>query len=154
MPDTDNTSTAPEELSDPGTTTSPIGDSTEPAPVPNGTPEPEQPDPEPETFPREYVEQLRTEAAEHRTRARDRDEIAQRLHVALTAATGRLADPSDLPFDEAHLTDPDALTAAIDALLAAKPHLATRRPTGDIGQGPRTSPEPVDLAAMLRANAG
>ena len=39
------------------------------------------------------------------------------------AATGRLADPSDLPFDESHIDYPEALTAAIDDLLTRKPHL-------------------------------
>ena len=52
-------------------------------------------------------------------------------------ATGRLADPTDLEFDEDHLDDPDALAAAIDDLLARKPHLASRKPVGDIGQGQR-----------------
>jgi hypothetical protein len=108
---------------------------------------------EPETFPREYVQQLRDEAAKHRTRAQRADDLAARLHTALVTATGRLADPSDLPFEESHLDDADALTAAIDELLARKPHLASRRPAGDIGQGATTSPESVDLAGMLRARA-
>jgi hypothetical protein len=108
---------------------------------------------EPETFTREYVQQLRDEAAGHRVRARDRDALAQRLHGALVAATGRLADPSDLPFDEAHLTDEVALTAAIDALLERKPHLASRRPRGDVGQGATGDGEPVDLAGILRGLA-
>ena len=51
-------------------------------------------------------------------------------------ATGRLADPTDMPFDEVHLDDPEALAIAIEDLLAKRPHLASRRPTGDIGQGP------------------
>lgn len=109
--------------------------------------------PEPETFPREYVEKLRAEAAEARVKVKDRDDLAARLHTALVAATGRLADPEDLPFDQAHLDDPEALTAAVDALLEAKPHLASRKPTGDIGQGATTSPEAFDLLAALRANA-
>jgi len=62
---------------------------------------------------RAYVEKLREEAAKHRTRAGDRDTLAQRLHTALVTATGRLADPSNLTYDEAHL-DEDALTAALD----------------------------------------
>lgn len=106
-----------------------------------------------ETFPREYVVKLREEAAKHRTRAGDRDTLAQRLHTALVTATGRLADPSDLPFDNAHLADPDALSAAVDNLLARKPHLATRRPVGDVGQGVTGSDSSVDLAGMLRRNA-
>jgi hypothetical protein len=38
------------------------------------------------------------------------------LHVALTSAAGRLADPTDRPFEDAHLDD-DAMKAALDDLL-------------------------------------
>lgn len=107
----------------------------------------------PETFPREYVEQLRAEAAEARVKAKDRDEVAHRLHTALVAATGRLADPTDMTFDEAHLADPEALTAAIDALLEAKPHLASRTPRGDVGQGATGAGDDFSLAGILRAGA-
>lgn len=109
--------------------------------------------PDPEKFPREYVAKLRDEAAKHRTRARRADDLAQRLHGALVAAAGRLAYPTDLAFDEAHLSDPDALTAAIDDLLTRKPHLASRRIVGDVGQGARRGDSSVDLAGMLRSNA-
>lgn len=109
--------------------------------------------PEPETFPRSYVEELRQENARYRTRAQRADDLAQRLHTALVAATGRLADPSDLPYDEAHLEDGDALTAAIEDLLARKPHLASRRPRGDVGQGAAPEAASVDLAGLLRAHA-
>lgn len=108
-----------------------------------------------ETFPKTYVEKLRKEAAEARVKAKDRDEIAGRLHTALVAASGRLADPSDLPFDETHLSNPKALDTAITDLLERKPHLASRKPSGQIGQGPRTSTTgDVDLAAILRQRAG
>ncbi|QZT60929.1 hypothetical protein [Mycolicibacterium austroafricanum] len=111
-------------------------------------------DDEPETFPREYVAELRQENARYRERARTAEHYAQRLHGALVAATGRLQDPSDLPFDEAHLDDPDALNAAIDELLERKPHLKSRRVVGDVGQGAGgVKPGDVDLAAMLRARA-
>lgn len=106
-----------------------------------------------ETFPRAVVERLRRESAEHRTRARDRDDLAHRLHGALVTATGRLADPSDLPFDEGHLTDPDALAEAVDELLTRKPHLAARVPRGDIAQGPQSGDEAVDLAGIMRGLA-
>lgn len=106
-----------------------------------------------DTFPRAYVDKLRKEAADARVKAKDRDDIAARLHTSLVAASGRLADPSDLPFDETHLSDPDALTAALDELLARKPHLASRRPVGDIGQGVSAVTSSVDLAGILRANA-
>lgn len=116
--------------------------------------EPEQPDPEQaETFPRAYVEQLRQESAGHRVRAQQADTLAQRLHLALVTATGRLADPTDLAYDEAHLAGADSVTAAVDELLGRKPHLASRRPRGDVDQGARTSTADVDLAGMLRARA-
>ena len=106
-----------------------------------------------EMFPREYVAKLREESAKYRQRATDRDAIAERLHRAIVAETGRLADPTDLPFDDAHLTDADALTAAIDELLKSKPHLASRKPTGDIGQGASATTDSVSLSGILRTNA-
>ncbi len=119
-------------------------------------PKPTEPAPEPteteETFPREYVEQLRQENAGYRTRAGQADALAQRLHLALVTATGRLADPTDLPYDAAHLEEDGALTTAVDELLQRKPHLADRRPHGDADQGARsTSSGDVDLAGMLRS---
>ena len=106
-----------------------------------------------ETFTAEYVAKLRDESAKYRTRAKDRDDLAERLHTSLVAATGRLADPSDLTFDNDHLTDPDALTTAIDDLLTRKPHLGSRKPSGDIGQGASGSADTVDLAGILRSRA-
>jgi hypothetical protein len=106
---------------------------------------------EPDTFPREVVEKLRQENGKYRQRAQQSDAFAQRLHTELVRATNRLADPADLPFDEAHLDDPDALTAAVDQLLEQKPHLATRRPVGDIGQGNRgAASESFSLLGMLK----
>ncbi len=113
------------------------------------TPNPEDQD----MFPRDVVEKLRRENAAARTKAKDRDALAQRLHRVLVEQTGRLADATDLPFDEAHLADPDALTAAIDELLTRKPHLAARTFHGNIGQGATTDPASIDLAAILRHNA-
>lgn len=107
-----------------------------------------------ETFPREYVEKLRQENGRYRQRAQRADGYAQRLHAELVKASGRLADPTDLPFDEAHLDDPDALAAAVDELLTRKPHLGARRPVGDIGQGVSGGGGTVDLAAILRQRAG
>ena len=124
----------------------PVSDDT-----PGGNPPPA--DDQPETFPREYVEKLRDENAKYRQRAADRDEIALKLHTALAQATGRLQDASDLPFNDEHLTDPAALTTAVEALLQAKPHLASRKPTGDIGQGVSASADSFSLAGALRQNA-
>lgn len=97
----------------------------------------ENPDDAAETFPRSVVEKLRQENGRYRQRAQQADELAHRLHTELVRATGRLADPADLPFDAEHLDDAEALTAAIDELLTDKPHLASRKPSGDIGQGAR-----------------
>ncbi|GAB4582174.1 hypothetical protein [Nocardia sp. IFM 10818] len=106
---------------------------------------------EPDSFPRSVVAKLRDENARYRQRAQKTDAYAERLHTELVRATGRLADPTDLPYSEDHLDDAEALTAAIDDLVARKPHLASRRAVGDIGQGAKPSaPSPVDLAALLR----
>lgn len=132
---------------------------TEPVEVEDNTPDDpvedaqEVEETEPDTFPREYVEKLRKEAADARVKAKDRDDLAHRLHATLVASTGRLADPSDLPFDQSHLDDPEALTAAIEDLLDRKPHLASRTPRGDVGQGRSTHTDPVDLAGILRSRS-
>lgn len=49
--------------------------------------------------------------------------------------------------DRRHLSacGEDALTAAIDDLLARKAHLASRRPSGDVGQGATGTSGDVDL---------
>ena len=107
-----------------------------------------------ETFPRAYVEKLRQEAADARVRAKRADDLARELFTARVAATGRLADPNDLPFDDALLADLPALEAAIDELVAQHPHYAARRPRGDIGQGTTGSDAgTVNLAGLLRARA-
>ncbi|MGV8883457.1 MAG: hypothetical protein ACOH19_15010 [Rhodoglobus sp.] len=119
--------------------------------VPEVTPES---DDSPETFPREYVEDLRKENGKYRQRAQQADDLAARLHLEMVKATGRLADPTDLPFEEDHVRDAPRLVEAIDALLAAKPHLASRKPTGDIGQGATVAPDSFSLAGLLRGSAG
>jgi len=103
---------------------------------------------EPETFDRDYVSGIRREAADHRAKAKG---LATRLHQELVRANGRLADPNDLPFDAAHLDDPDALNAAIDDLLARKPHFAARTPQGNIGQGAKDQgAQPLNLVSHLK----
>ncbi len=130
-------------------------ETTEPeAPIPDTPEVPEEDADEPDTFPRTVVEELRRENARYRTRAGQADDMATRLHLELVRATGRLADPSDLAYVENHLEDVSILDAAIDQLLAAKPHLASRRPSGDIGQGATAEAASVDLAGILRARAG
>ena len=127
---------------------------TDPAPAEDTTPEAvEEPGEDAETFPRAYVEKLRKESATYRERARRADDLAAELFTARVAATGRLADPTDLPFDEALLSDMPAMEAAIEQLIAAHPHYAARRPTGSIGQGATSADSSVDLAAILRGRA-
>lgn len=126
----------------------------EAADAPEDVQEPVEDEEEPETFPRAYVEKLRQENGKFRLRAQEADALAQRLHVELVAATGRLADPEDLTFADEHLEDADALNTAIEELLQRKPHLAARRPRGDIGQGRASDASgSVDLAALMRSRA-
>lgn len=107
-----------------------------------------------EQFPRSYVEKLRDENAKYRQRAQRADELAHELHRSRVEATGRLADPTDLEFSDDHLNDADKLTQAIDELLSRKPHLAARKPSGNIGQGYVShNTSTVDLAGLLRAGA-
>ena len=106
-----------------------------------------------DTFPRAYVEELRAENKSWRLKAQQADTYAHRLHTELVKATGRLADPTDMPFNPEHLDDADKLNTAIDDLLHRKPHLASRTPSGDVGQGVTGVNRPsVDLAAILRGN--
>lgn len=131
--------------------------------VADATPEPDVEDTDPETFPRAYVQQLRDEAAKYRQRAGRADEAARRLLEATvrSAVRDHLADPTDLLtfVDETELVDgdgwpdPDKITAAAESLAASKPHLAPRRPRGDIGQGAAPSSETVNLAAIMRSRA-
>ena len=113
---------------------------------------PETPAEDADTFPRAYVEELRKESAGYRTRVKD---LETKLHRLQVEQTGALADPADLEFDAAHLESPEALQAAIEELLAAKPHLKARRFAPDAAaQGAKASASSgVDLLGILRQNA-
>lgn len=113
----------------------------------------EAPEDEQEVFPAAYVRQLRQEAAEARVRAKKADDYAKELFHARVAAMGKLADPTDLAFDDKLLDDHPALERAVDELIGRKPHLAARTPRGDIGQGSSGAGATVDLADILRRNA-
>lgn len=121
----------------------------------DGTVPTTEPPAEGDTFPREYVERLRSEAADHRTARKAAEEalepLQQRLFAMEVEKTGRLADPSDLAFDPALLDD--GLDTAIDALLEAKPHLASRLVSGDVGQGAGQPTESFSLAGLLSDRA-
>ena len=129
--------------------------------VPNGTPAPVKQSPADEaeqspadehtTFSREYVEELRGEAAKYRTRAKHTEEVERRLHDALVRLDGRLHDASDLDFDPKRLEGDGGVEAAISALLEAKPHLAKRAPSGDVGAGVRGEVDAApDLISIMR----
>lgn len=101
--------------------------------------EEQQPSEDADTFPRSYVEQLRTESHGYRQQLRDQqqraDDLAAQLWHANVAATGRLADPTDLQQPEGvDPSDTEAIGAAVDELLQRKPHLQARVAHGDIGQ--------------------
>lgn len=96
-----------------------------------------------DTFPRAYVEKLRKENASYREKAKTVDALEVRLHTALAAQDGRLASPDDLPFDPAHLEDPEALESAITELIKTRPGLRAQRISGDIGQGKRGTATPT-----------
>jgi hypothetical protein len=106
-----------------------------------GSPGVTAPDESADTFPRSYVEELRKESADHRTKAKAAeeraDQLAKRLHAELVKASNRLENPADLPYDAEHLDDADKLSAALDALLADRPYMAKRVVKGDAGQGNR-----------------
>lgn len=113
-----------------------------------------EPDADADTFPRSYVEKLRKESAEYRTRAQKADALAAELWSARVAASSRLADPSDLPMPEgADPTDSEAITEAINSLLETKPHMAARVPRGDVGQGTRDTVQPFSLLGALNTHA-
>lgn len=105
-----------------------------------------------QTFDRAYVEKLRKESANYRDKAKRAQELEQRLHDALVAKDGRLADPTDLEFNPDHLDNPEALSNAIANLVAKKPGLRAQRLSGDVGAGVREKPKPptTDLLTIMK----
>ena len=112
----------------------------------------QQQDEQQQTFDRAYVEKLRKESANYRDKAKRAQELEQRLHNALVAKDGRLADPADLEFDPDHLDNPEALSNAIANLVAKKPGLRAQRLSGDVGAGVREKPKPptTDLLSIMK----
>jgi hypothetical protein len=119
---------------------------------------------EPETFDREYVEKLRAENADARTKrkaAEDaRDAALGRVWEAerARACAGILADPTDLDgtvdmLDEHGVPDYERIKAAAEELTKAKPHLKPRRPSEPIDQGARSETESVSLLDKFRQAA-
>lgn len=133
-----------------------------------GTPDPEgetpnattdDPEGEGTTFDREYVQQLRSEAAGHRRRATEAEQAVEDLRRKLwsheVAALGLLADPEDLPYDSEAAGDPEAVKAAAEALIARKPHMARTSTSGPLPDAADREPSPggVSWSAMLRGGA-
>ena len=92
------------------------------------------------------------------SRPKRADALAARLVTAQAALTGKLTDPTDLPFtedllDDEGLVDDSEVQAAVDDLIKRKPHLAARRPIGDVGQGARPEISEMGLGALLRRGA-
>ena len=155
--DTTPAGTEPAEHEDPA--------GTEPAPAGDEDPADEDED-EPagdedgDTFPRPYVERLRARSAGYRARAKTAEGRAAELERALFTERVRaldvLADPADLPYDGELLEDPDAMRAAVDALVRERPHYR-RRGTADpssTGSRHRSSPsDTVSLSAIMRGHA-
>lgn len=102
----------------------------------------------------DQLAEVRREAAGYRKRLRETEtelqQVQSELFHARVAATGKLADPSDMPVDVELLAG--GLDDAIDELLQAKPHLKART-FGDIRQGERGERAAVSLADILRTNA-
>lgn len=102
----------------------------------------------------DQLTEVRREAAGYRKRLRETEtelqQVQSELFHARVAATGKLADPSDMPVDVELLAG--GLDDAIDELLQAKPHLKARA-FGDIRQGERGERAAVSLADILRTNA-
>lgn len=140
---------------------------TQPATEPTTEPqEPAEPAQEPaegaeETFTREYVEQLRTEAAESRVKAKRATDLETALRTAVVekVAGPILQDATSLEWsdeyaDEHGMPDPEKIREAAEALATEKPHLSRVR--GDVLQGHRgeeSDAGTVDLAGLLRAGA-
>lgn len=112
-------------------------------------------------FPREYVEKLRKESQGLRDRLREAEagtqtmteeleQVRRQLHKALVNADGRLVDADALEYNEDHLSDPEAMAAAVGELLASKPYLSAKRFQGTVRQGAEPVAAPVSLTALLR----
>ncbi|KWX22313.1 hypothetical protein AFM11_21000 [Mycolicibacterium wolinskyi] len=91
----------------------------------------------------------RAKAAEARA-----DELARELWTARVAATGKLDNPAELPFDAEILDDADAINQAIEAAIAQRPYIKSRKLSGNVGQGQRgESTGPHDFSGLFRRDA-
>lgn len=113
----------------------------------------------PESFSADYVRDLREEAAAHRVKAKRVDDANARLVAAYATADGRLVDVEALTMsedmlDDDGLVDPEKVAQAIADLIAAKPYLASRKPTTPLPQGVREDvPAMPGLFDLIRERA-
>ena len=133
-------------------------DSGEPLEDPHNDDEPDdEPDGDEPDDDKPEISRARQQAARYRRQLRDveseRDELAAALWTERVAALGVLADPTDLPHDPDALHDPDRLRELADELVAAKPHLRSRRIRERAGQGEGDGSGTVSLSGLLRRNA-
>lgn len=94
------------------------------------------------------IAKLKDENARRRIEAQNADDLRRQLHRAWVEMDARLADPDDLSFDATR--DRDDIATAITELLDQRPHLKSRRPQGDIGQGHRGTGQPASLLSILK----
>lgn len=107
-----------------------------------------------DTFPRDYVEGLRRESAGYREKAKAAearaDELARALFTAQVAATGKVENPAEIPFDAAIVDDIDAINAIVDAAITTRPYIKART-FAPVGQGERGNHAgPQDFSTLFR----
>lgn len=109
--------------------------------------------------PTSELAKVRREAASWRTKYRDAekqleqlDTLKQELFYSRVKETGRLADATDMEYSAELVNDQDGMSAAIDDLLDAKPHLKART-FGNVGQHDRPPASAISLGSILRSGA-
>jgi len=111
---------------------------------------------EPQTFDLSYVQELRSEAAAHRVKAKRTDEANEVLVRTIAQMDGRLHDPQDVGLSDDMLDDrgivsPEKVQESIAALIEAKPHLAKQTPRTPLPMGVQANVEqPPSLLQMVR----
>lgn len=104
----------------------------------------------------EALAKARREAKNLRDRAKTAetrvDELSRLVFALKVAALDKLADASDFEYDADLVDDDEALAAAVDELIARRPHYAKpRKPNGSIGQGQHgNNAGPQDFSSLLR----
>jgi hypothetical protein len=78
--------------------------------------------------------------------------LNQALFTFQVGELGLLADPATMPYNADLASDPDAMKAAVLALIAAQPNLAKIVVTGDVDQDARddVNPPPFNLLSVMK----